>query len=143
MQLILVILLIATSAGHRVTESVEDLPPDAFKNTTTLYPVSNHTNNEKNKINGGATIWKLETAFAESSFDKMSSNSSENETIEQENKTKNVSEEFKPSPQLGTIFEDDILEIPPPTVTEGEFRPMKKPATGFVRYNNVFRLNAY
>ncbi|XP_063828950.1 uncharacterized protein LOC135078282 [Ostrinia nubilalis] len=136
--LILIALVIATTAGHRVTESLEDVPPDAFKNTTTLYPVSNITRNdskEKNKINGDATVWKLETAFAESSYEKMTNSSeTEMEAVKQEKKMKNMSEEFKPSPHLGTFFEDDSLEIIPTRATIGEFRPLKKPPSGFVSF---------
>ncbi|KAL0829470.1 hypothetical protein ABMA28_004232 [Loxostege sticticalis] len=147
--LVLIALLIATAAGHRVTESTEDVPPDAFKNTTTLYPVSNHTTNdskEKTKINTDATVWKLETAFAESNLDKMADNStsSESETVEKENKMKNESKEFKPSPHLGTFFEDESLEIIPTKETFGDFKPLKKPASGFVSFpKDKFKASLY
>lgn len=93
-------MLIASTASHRVTESFEDLPPDAF-NTTTLFPVANRTTGTKpgtadirpdttgtrpdrpgnatdsersaDRSKVDATVWKIEAAFGESKLDEKDS----------------------------------------------------------------------
>lgn len=132
--------------GHRITESSEsaeqNLPED--RNTTTLYPITTTTeptktdgNNDKNKVRSEATVWKLETAFAES---KLPENVKDNGTESKElkelegDRAANCSKEFKPSPQLGTFYDGSSETFPTRasfSSSSGPFVPIRKPATGF------------
>jgi hypothetical protein len=139
---------LATSAAcHRVTESIEDLPPEAFFNTTTLYPVAKKTEDIVNKtvnavnktevtvnktedrkeypnhkIASDETAWKIKTAFVDTE------NKGDNVTESPKANKTNDGKEFKPSQHLGTFFEAE-----PTRPTFDDFRPLKKPPNGYFR----------
>lgn len=132
--------LLHKSLCHEVTEQLDDIPNNA---TTTLYPVPRPANasatsqatdyeqiNKKTKLKTEATVWKVETAFAES---KLAKKEDENSTELEGGKNKNGSQEFKPSHHLGDFFDFDSVD--PITFSKESlqsFKPMvKKPSEGF------------
>ncbi|XP_026752799.2 uncharacterized protein LOC113513011 [Galleria mellonella] len=151
-------LIINVHICHRVIESTEDTPTEleTFYNTTTLYPISNTTNVTKNELNSNnktintaATVWKIETAFAESKLPKTEKENVTNPVESKENLTQNdikmvnSSKEFKPSPQLETYF-DESHEIFPPRKVLESFVPMRKPASAFLSsHRDPFKSNLY
>ncbi|XP_060804355.1 uncharacterized protein LOC132902588 [Amyelois transitella] len=132
--------LVAVTAGHRVTESLES---DEAQNTTTLYPVpeaaprnSSEEHKEKKSNSNESTSWKIEAAFAES---KLPEDFKDNQTKERDEK--NCSKEFRPSPPLGIIGDsEESLR----TRAQDNFIPMKKPASGFLGSpNRPFKSSFY
>ncbi|CAG9788448.1 unnamed protein product [Diatraea saccharalis] len=137
-KIILIALIFATNVVCQKSsskESVEDAIAITSQNTTTLYPISNKTIINKDtkpetieKIKD-ATSWKLETAYGESDAVKGEENSQESNEV---NKTAEAIKEFKPSPHLGTFLDVDSFDITPTKPTFDDFRPLKKPPTGFI-----------
>ncbi|KAM3959733.1 uncharacterized protein ACR2FA_006258 [Aphomia sociella] len=146
---------------HRVTESTEDIQTDlqTTQNTTTLYPISNTTNITKNEfksnantINTEATVWKIETAFAESKLLKTEKEnitnpigSNDKDSREMLNSHKNEtanSNKFKPSLQVDTY--DDSPEELPLRKPLGSFIPIRRPAAAFPSSNgHSFKSSLY
>ncbi|KAL4705804.1 hypothetical protein ACJJTC_016398 [Scirpophaga incertulas] len=135
MSMILLVFIATSVASHRVTESIEDIPPEAFFNTTTttLYPViknitnqivKNVQNNEKR--NSDSTIATSESPIQEEVDDKI-----EKTEAETSKNSSNVKEDFKPSPHLGTIFDENVA-LPPAKTAVGDFQPSRKPPNSFI-----------
>ncbi|RVE46793.1 hypothetical protein evm_008577 [Chilo suppressalis] len=156
MRILIALILATTAACQRATERVEDVEnviTDPSQNTTTLYPVSNTTANltvnddnpqpqqtEKSK-NSDVALWKIDTAYNESGGDKKEENSKESGEA---NTTVAAGKEFKPSPHLGTIIEEDNFYVTPTKATFGDFKPLKKPPTGFLSFSkDQFKSNLH
>ncbi|XP_059045116.1 uncharacterized protein LOC131840917 [Achroia grisella] len=150
-------LIINIHSCHRVIESTEDTQPDpqTFHNITTLYPISNSTNTTKNDLSSNtktikseATVWKIETAFAESKLTKTDNKNATDpvdskERLIQNDVNVNSSKEFKPSQQLETFLEASAEVIPPKKLLDN-FVPIRKPASSFFSsHRDPFKSNLY
>lgn len=117
------------SSEYNIEESNE------MKNNVELKTnsVDKDVKSEPRNLVTNKTTWTIDAAYDSSKIKENDDVKSKtfkdtNSSFKNESKAK----EFKPSPQLGSYYEEDTFIIPPHS-TEESFSPFNKPLPGFIR----------